>query len=246
VTYLEKTGAENVGGPIVTYPGADTLTANCIAALTSHPIVVGGSRFRTSMKEEYADGAIFGAWPRELFDRIGYFNEALIRHQDNEFNSRIMRHGGKIFKTPKIRIRYFNQATFRGLWRQAFRNGKWHVLSLIGNPSSFKFRYFAPFGFDCWLLGFGLLSLWKSVLLWPLVVALGLYGCIVVLVTGQIARSHGPAVASLVPLGMFSYHVWYGLGTFLGIVRFGILGNDYRRRAREGSRPPTTAPSASP
>lgn len=243
VAYLEKTGANNVGGPLITLPGADTLSARCVAALTSHPYVVGGSKFRTSMKEEYADGAFFGAFPRELFERIGYFNEALVRHQDNEFNSRILANGGRIFKTPKIVVRYYNQATLRGLFRQAYRNGKWHVLSLLGNPASFKVRYFAPFAFVCWMIGFGILSFVHPVFTLPLAVAGAIYLLAAVIVTAQIARSHGPGVACIVPLGMFGYHVTYGLGTFEGLVRFGLFGRETRRRAREGSRPISPAAS---
>ena len=238
VYYSVTTGADNVGGPLITLPGADTLMARCIAAMTSHQIVVGGSRFRSTMKEGYTDTCVFGSWPSDLFERIGYFNEALIRHQDNEFNSRILRYGGQIFQTPKISVRYYNQATLRGLLRQAFRNGKWHVLALIGNLSSFKFRYFAPFGFDCWLLGFALLSLVNPIFHWPLLAAIGIYAFMAVLVTLQISGSHGWAVACLVPSSMFCYHMVYGLGSLAGVVRFGIFGRDARRRAQEGSRPP--------
>jgi glycosyltransferase involved in cell wall biosynthesis len=237
VHYLQQTGAENVGGPLITLPGANTLSARCVAALTRHPYVVGGSKFRTSMKEEYADGAFFGAFPRELFDRIGYFNEALVRHQDNEFNSRILQHGGKIFKTPRIVVRYYNQRTLRGLFRQAYRNGKWHVLSLLGNPASFKVRYFAPFAFVCWLIGFGVLSMIHPVFALPLAVAGVMYLLLAATVTVQVARSDGPGVACIVPFAMFGYHVTYGLGTFEGLIRFGLFGRETRRRAREGSRP---------
>jgi succinoglycan biosynthesis protein ExoA len=244
VAYLRKTGADNVGGPLITLPGADTREARCIAAITSHPVVVGGSRFRSSMAEEYADGAFFGAFPRDLFDRIGYFNEALVRHQDNEFNSRILQHGGKIFKTPKVVVRYYNQARLVGLLRQAFRNGQWHVLALLGNPASFKIRYFAPFGFDCGLIGFEVLSLWHPMFVWPLAIGGGAYLLVMALVAAQIAVKEGLGVACWVPLSMLSYHVVYGLGTFVGLVRFGLFGAEARRRAREGSLPPGARPAA--
>jgi succinoglycan biosynthesis protein ExoA len=239
IHYLQKTGADNVGGPLITLPGGENVMARCVAAMTAHPIVVGGSRFRSSMKEEYADGAYFGAWPREVFDRIGYFNEALIRNQDIELNARILRYGGKIFKTPKIVVRYYNQRTLRGLLRQAFRNGMWNVLTLIANPWSFRIRYFAPYGFVCWLLVFGLLSILYPVFLWPLLGPLVIYAILALWVTLQIARSQGLSVAACVPIAMLCYHIAYGVGTFGGLVRFCLFGADIRRRAREGSRPPS-------
>ncbi|UCF34779.1 MAG: glycosyltransferase family 2 protein [Phycisphaerales bacterium] len=238
VHYLQKTGADNVGGPLITLPGGENVMARVVAALTTHPIVVGGSKFRTSMKEEYADTAVFGAFPRGLFDRIGFFNEALVRNQDNEFNSRIIHYGGKIFKTPKVVVRYYNQRTLRGLLRQAYRNGMWNVLTLIANPWSFKFRYFAPFGFVSWLLGFGILSIFFKWALWPLGFALISYALVTLLVAGQTSRTHGLLVALILPMSMFLYHVAYGFGSFAGIVRFCIFGAEARRNAREGSRPP--------
>jgi succinoglycan biosynthesis protein ExoA len=241
VRYLERTGAENVGGPLVTCPGADTRMARCISAITSNRWVVGGSVFRTSMKAQYSDGCFFGAWPRTLFDQIGGFNEALTRHQDNEFNSRIMRYGGKIFQTPAIRVRYYNQATLRGLCRQAFRNGAWHVLALIANPAAFKVRYFAPFGFVFWILGFALLALVHPAFSIPLLIAAVCYAIFLAAVTGQIGARSGWDLLPLVPPAVFSYHMCYGLGTFVGIARFLVFGRDARARARAGSRVPDPA-----
>jgi glycosyltransferase involved in cell wall biosynthesis len=238
IGHLQTTGADNVGGPLITLPGGSNLMARTVAAMTAHPFVVGGSRFRCSMKEEYADGAYFGAFPRDVFERIGFFNETLVRNQDVEFNSRILHYGGKIFKTPKIVVRYYNQRTLRGLLRQAFQNGMWNVLTLIANPWSFKIRHFAPFGFVCWLLGFGLLSVFFPMLLWLLLAGLGAYAISGLWATLQIARSHGLLIACCVPSSMFLFHVAYGLGTFRGLYRFCLFNADIRRRAREGSRPP--------
>jgi succinoglycan biosynthesis protein ExoA len=241
VRYLTLTGAENVGGPLVTCPGATTRMARCISAITSNRWVVGGSVFRTSRKAQYSDGCFFGAWPRALFDQIGGFNEALTRHQDNEFNSRIMRYGGRIYQTPAIRVRYYNQATLRGLCRQAFRNGVWHVLALVANPASFKFRYFAPFCFDLWLVACAALGFWHVAFLVLLLTALVIYGLFLLGVSAQVGRAAGWELLAWVPAAVLSYHVCYGLGTFVGIGRFLIFGRADRARARAGSRVPDPA-----
>jgi len=238
VYYLQKTRAENVGGPAVTYPGGDTLTARTIAVITQNRLVVGGSAFRTSRRPQYCDTAIFGAWRRDLFDKVGLFNEVLARGEDNEFNSRILKAGGKIFMTPEIRVRYFNQATLRGLLRQAYGNGVWHVLTIIANPQSFKFRYFAPFGFVMWWIVFGLLAVWQRVFLWPLAAAAGLYAILLGIVAVQTTRQAGWRVGLFSPLCVLPYHVAYGLGTLVGLFKFGIFGRDYRERARRGSQFP--------
>jgi len=241
IYYLQKTGAENVGGPFVTFPGDDTLKAKTIAAITRNRLVVGGSAFRTSRKAQYCDTAVYGAWRRDLFDKVGLFNEVLARGEDNEFNSRLMSVGGKVFMTPEIVVRYYNQSTLRGLMRQAYWNGVWHVLTMVANPRSFKFRYFAPFGFVMWFILFGLLSLLHKVFLIPIAFGAVLYGAMLLMVAGQVARDAGLAEALMSPLCVLPYHVAYGLGTLAGLFKFGLFGRQYRERARKGSQFPDPA-----
>jgi glycosyltransferase involved in cell wall biosynthesis len=238
VYYLEKTRAENVGGPAVTCPGRDTLMARTIAAVTQNKFAVGGSAFRTSHRPQYCDTAIFGAWRRDLFEKVGLFNDVLARGEDNEFNSRIASVGGKIFMSPRIRIRYFNQATLRGLLRQAYGNGVWHVLTIVANPRSFKIRYFAPFGFVMWWIAFGVLAALHSAFVWPLVAAAALYAVLLAVVAVQVGRDAGWAEGLFSPIVVLPYHVAYGLGTLAGLFKFGVFGRDYRQRARRGSQFP--------
>jgi succinoglycan biosynthesis protein ExoA len=252
VYYLLKTGAENAGGLCVTYPGADTLMARCIAAITTNWLVVGGSPFRVSRRPRYSDSCVFGCWPKAVYDKIGLYNEALISNEDNDINSRILRYGGKIFQTPAIRLKYYNQATLRGLCRQAWRNGVWNLLMLWANASTWRFRYFAPFLFDVWLVLFGVLSVFKPVFLYPLLFALGLYALMLGVVMVQVGVRHGWRLVPLVPVVVFCYHVTYGLGTAASQWRFVAMGAAGRQRLRDGSRlpdpdhPPTLGQNALP
>ncbi len=241
VRHLELTGAENVGGPVITCAGADTPMARCIKAITSHKYVVGGSAFRTCTTPRYTDTCVFGAWPRELFDRIGYFNEALTRNQDYEFNSRILRYGGKIFQTPAVRVWYYNQSTLGGLCRQAYRNGAWNVLMLVAHPAAFRVRHFAPFFFVLALLGLGALSWLHPIFAIGLGLVVLAYAGFLGVVTAQVVRQEGQDQLPLVPAAVACYHLAYGWGTFVGIWRFLIFGAADRQRARAGSQIPDPA-----
>jgi len=81
VKYLEETGADNVGGPWVTVAADESFSARLVAAILSNPFGVVDSKFRTSREEGYVDTVPFGAFRREVFDRIGMFNEKLVRNQ---------------------------------------------------------------------------------------------------------------------------------------------------------------------
>jgi GT2 family glycosyltransferase len=249
VHYLERTDAANVGGPCLSEPGDETAMARTIAAVSSHPFVMGGSRYRTNLTdEEYADGAIYGAWRRALFDRLGWFNEALERGEDNEFNSRILKAGGRILKTPKIVVHYRCRSTLGAFLAQTFRNGLWHVPTLAANRRAFRLRHFAPAGWVCWLAGFGSASAVDGAFLLPLVGGAAIYAAALAMVTAQLFRWHGLPVAALVPTTVAAFHLVYGLGTIAGAVRFGVFEPGRLRRARQeggcvrdGVRSPYTA-----
>jgi glycosyltransferase involved in cell wall biosynthesis len=115
VRYLEQTGADNVGGPCLTVPADGSFDAKLVAAILSSPFGVGNSKFRTSSEEGFVDTVPFGAFRREIFDRVGMYNEKLVRNQDNELNARIRKAGGRIYLTPALTTRYHPVKSFVGL-----------------------------------------------------------------------------------------------------------------------------------
>jgi succinoglycan biosynthesis protein ExoA len=216
VATLERTGADVVGGPIATTASVDTLVARAIAAATAHPFGVGNSRFRTSRQEGYVDTVPFGAYRRDVFERFGLFDERLARNQDNEFSSRLTRNGGRIYLTPELTATYYNQATLRGLLRQAFNTGMWNVVTLRINRESFKWRYFVPLLFVVTLVVLGLASLSLRIAGFAWLAVLGLYAVLAIASAAQVAVRCGVRDALLLPAVFFLYHCAYGLGTFAG------------------------------
>ncbi|GJQ23461.1 MAG: hypothetical protein HBSAPP01_12510 [Candidatus Brocadia sapporoensis] len=110
VKYLQEYNVDNVGGIWVTLPGSNTLIAQSIAFALSHPFGVGNAYFRIGSKEpRYVDTVPFGCYKREVFQRIGLFDEDLVRNQDDEFNLRLTKNGGKLLLVPDI-VSYLNSA----------------------------------------------------------------------------------------------------------------------------------------
>ncbi|MCP4229491.1 MAG: glycosyltransferase [bacterium] len=96
-----------------------------IAAAMTSVFGVGNAYFRVSRKKRLVDTLAFGAYRREVFDRIGNFDERLIRNQDDEFNARLRRSGGKILMSPEITYRYFPRGKLGALFTQYYQYGLW-------------------------------------------------------------------------------------------------------------------------
>lgn len=219
VEYLNRTGADVVGGPVVTRPGADTLIAKSIALVTSHPFGVGNSKFRTSTKEGYVDTVPFGVYRRDIFNKVGLFDERLARNQDNELSSRITKSGGTIYLTPELTVNYYNQQTLKGLLKQALRTGMWNVYTLKVNPTAFRWRHFIPFIFVTAFLGFGFLIPLHYFARLGFFILIGLYGGIAGVSSLQIGIRDGMKYSLILPIIFFLYHVCYGLGTWGGVLK---------------------------
>ncbi len=95
VRLLLQHNADNVGGKMDAR--AENAFGKAVAAATSSPFGVGGARFHYADQEEYVDTVYMGAWLRETFDRVGGFDEELVRNQDDEFNYRLRRQADEFF-----------------------------------------------------------------------------------------------------------------------------------------------------
>ena len=137
-------GYECVGGVLI-QEGAGP-TERAVAAAMTSPVGVGSAKFRTgrAVDDQPVDTLSFGVYRRDLFDRIGMFDEAFVRNQDDEMNLRLTRAGFRILLAPALRIRYFVRASIRQLARQYFQYGywKWRVFSKHGEFASI--RHLAP------------------------------------------------------------------------------------------------------
>jgi glycosyltransferase involved in cell wall biosynthesis len=124
VEALVETGADNVGGVLETMPGEFSATGRAIALGLSHRFGVGNSHFRTGTSERReVDTVPFGCYRRTVFDRIGLFDEDLIRNQDDELNFRLLRHGGRVLLLPEVSSRYFARPSFGQLSRMYYQYG---------------------------------------------------------------------------------------------------------------------------
>jgi GT2 family glycosyltransferase len=210
VRYLKEYNADCVGGILKTIPAENTLIAKAIALSLSHPFGAGTSRFRIGAKEPKEVDTVFGGcYKKEVFEKIGLFNEKLLRSQDLEFNLRLKKAGGKILLFPDIVAYYYPQSNFKNFFLHNFQDGIWAILSFKLAKTPFKLRHYIPLIFVLILpisiLPYILLSLFFS---------------------AQIAFSEkDPRLFFVMPLVFAARHFGYGLGSIWGLVK--IIFQDF-------------------
>ncbi len=209
------------GGHIRTV--ADSYTGRAIAAAMRSPIGVGNSRFRLGDYEGWVDTLAFGVHYKWIVDKVGYFDEELVRNQDDEFNLRIILAGGKIWMSKAIQSTYFSRGSLRKLWRQYFQYGFWRIRTLQKHRRPASLRQLAPLLLVSSMLFFALACLaWRP--LWPLLaVEAALYVLGLVIGAVDVGRKAGWRYAPAAPLVFAILHLAYGTGSLWGIVRFCIL-----------------------
>lgn len=217
VKYLEETGAENVGGPCMTVPANDSFGAKLVASVLSSPFGVGDSKFRTSREEGFVDTVPFGAFRREVFDRVGMYNEKLVRHQDNDLNARIRKAGGKIYLTPALTTQYHPVKTFWALLKYAFRNSRWNAFALRENKGSMGLRHIAPGAFLTLLLVLLPASFMSAYARAFLTAMLAIYLLIGFYFAARSNAKGNLALSLALPFAAFCFHLAYGVGVLTGI-----------------------------
>lgn len=174
VETLQATGADNVGGP--QQSEAQTLIGSLVALATSSPFGIGDSKFHYATTPQWVDTVYLGAWPRRLFERVGGFDESLVRNQDYEFNYRTRQAGGRIWYTPEIRSIYRPRESLGAFVRQYFQYGQWKAIVIRRHPASTRWRHLVAPLFVVSLLGLGVLSPFVRQARRLLALLLALYG----------------------------------------------------------------------
>ena len=213
VELLEQTGADNVGG--LQYAEGKDLVGKAISLATSSPFGVGGAKFHYAAQPGWVDTVYLGAYRREVFDRIGGFDEELVRNQDDEFNFRLTQSGGKIWLDPSLKTVYYSRASFGKLWRQYFQYGFYKVRVMQKRGGLASWRHLAPAGF--------VVALFLSIFLgWitgsptiGLVVA-GPYALANICASLWAARRDW-RILPLLPLSYLILHLSYGVGFLWGL-----------------------------
>lgn len=228
VEVLERTGADNVGGAMRVL--TTTPFERAVALATGSAFGVGGARFHFEGHEGYVDTVYLGAYRKEVFAAVGAFDEAFVRNQDDEFNLRLTRAGGRIYMSRDIKSWYFPRSSPRRLWRQYFQYGYYKALVIKKHRVPASARHIVPGAFVSALIGLPVAGAFEPALLGALWAMLAAYAFFASIFTARLCADKGWRMCLLVPAVFLTLHVGYGLGFLKGVADFVVRGKGTGRR----------------
>jgi len=220
--------ADNVGGIWKIEARDSGLIADAIVVALSHRFGVGGGLYRTTKTRDFrwVDTAAFGCYRREVFQRIGKYNEQLLRNQDLELNLRLKMAGGATLLAPDVVIHYSARTDIKTFCKHSFQDGLWVILSFAySKVMPVSQRHLVPLALVSSLLTFGAAALAIKPAGYAFVVIAGLYAC-ANLVSSFIAAIQQKKIGLVfvLPAIFTLLHVSYGLGSLWGCVKLILTG----------------------
>ena len=208
--YLNTMVVDCVGGAIS--PIGDSYQGDSIALAMSSPIGVGNAFYRYSKAQRLVDTVQFGAYRRDIFEKVGFFDEDLIRNQDFELNHRIVSTGGRILLAPEVHGYYVVRSSILKLFKQYFDYGYWKTKVILKEVSAFRLRYQIPPIFIVSLGTTGILGVFYPIFFLLFKSILLLYGSLVILTSLKISMNNGIKYFPILPFAFMTLHIGFGLG----------------------------------
>jgi glycosyltransferase involved in cell wall biosynthesis len=234
VNNLIASGADNTGGVCKIMPNNDSLVAKSIAYVLASPFGAGNSYYRTgSKKPRYVDTLFGGCFKREIFDKIGFFDEDLIRGQDTEFNARIRKNGGKVLLIPDITSYYYARDSLYTLWKMELQYGYYKPLVVKKVGKVFTLRQLVPPLFVSVLAVSLIFSIFSHYFLWLFICIGFVYGVLSLLFSLKISRQASLKYCCVLPLVFAIVHFGWASGYLKGIWDFIILKKDERIKIQD-------------
>lgn len=219
VATLDATGADNVGG-IMGAQGVSDFEQAVAAAMTSW-FGVGGAAFHIGGEAGPALTVYLGCFRRSALERVGGFDESMVRAQDWELNHRIRQTGGLVWFTPDLHVTYRPRPNLRALAKQYFEYGRWRREVARRHPETVSARYLAPpvtlvavvGGTALGIAGLATGSRTATILGFALPAG---YAAANLLASARAARGVPPAVALRLPAVFATMHGAWGAGFIRG------------------------------
>jgi succinoglycan biosynthesis protein ExoA len=211
---FERSGADCLGRPQPLDISRANPLQRAIAAARSSRLGHHPDSFIYSAEERFVPPqSVAVAYRREVFERIGLFDENFDACEDVEFNHRVDRAGLRCFFTPRVAVHYVPRGTLAGLFRQMVRYGRGRVRLLCKHPETFTPASLVPAAFVAGLVVGPVLALFVPWLALVYAGTLALYVAAIAVAMVTIGRrERNPRVLAWLPLVFLTVHCGAGTG----------------------------------
>ncbi len=222
-------GEDIVGGPVIT-KALDGPFKGLVSNVEVSKFGGGGADFRNPGPPRYVDTLAFAAYKRDVFKKVGGYDERLVRTEDNEIHHRMQEAGYKFFFNPDVKSYRVPRASLWGLLVQKYASGLWIGLTLGVSPKCFGLRHFVPAFFLISLIFTAILAFTGNPL--PMVF-LGTayfsgYALLSIKDLELTSSLKNQLASSLLPFVFPLIHFAYGAGTLIGLIRTPLFAVRYR------------------
>lgn len=212
---LNKYKADNVGGILKALPSENTLSARAVALCLSHRFGMGNSYAKTGTKKiREVDTVAFGCFRKEIFKKVGLYDEKMVRSQDLELNLRLKKAGAKILLNPDIVGYYYTKPNLLAFLKQNLVDGSWVSYPLKFGKRVFSLRHLLPLFFVSGLFFLLITSEGFFCFVFALYLLVSFYFSIKISIKEKDSR-----LLFLMPIVFGIRHFGYGLGSLYGFFK---------------------------
>ena len=166
----------------------------------------------------YLDSLFHAAYKREVFEKVGGFNEDLGRTEDNELHYRMRMAGYKFCCCPEIISFQHTRNTLRAMIKQKYGNGYWIGLTSGVCFKCLNYFHFIPFVFVMAVIFSLFLWLLGNPTLFAIIFAMYSMFNLVNTVGCLMLKKPNPLFLTL-PFIFPVLHISYGIGTLVGLAK---------------------------
>ena len=173
--------------------------------------------YRKKTTKKYVSSVFQGMYKKLIFDKIGLLDEKVGRVEDNELHYRIRKNGYKIRYSNDILSYQYTRPTLKRMLKQKYSNGYWIGKVSHVYPKAFSIFHFVPLAF--------VLAIIFSLCMIPItsifiILLSSVYFLFTILITIMtIINNKFNITILLMPIILFLIHVYYGVGTLVGLIK---------------------------
>ena len=173
--------------------------------------------YRKKTTKKYVSSVFQGMYKKSIFDKIGSLDEKVGRVEDNELHYRIRKNGYKIRYSNDILSYQYTRPTLKRMLKQKYSNGYWIGKVSHVYPKAFSIFHFVPLAF--------VLAIIFSLCMIPItsifiILLSSVYFLFTILITIMtIINNKFNITILLMPIILFLIHVYYGVGTLVGLIK---------------------------